>query len=273
MRRAQRAAAELVVAGIRLRHHAHHGAALAVGARGQLPGPPAATASPEPGQAADQEPQALLSRHAACCASWSAFARRRRSSTTRCAARSSRRSSSRSCTRTSCTAASRRSCTSGATRPGTRSTASIDLGSRQIGVEAKSGETIAEDFFDGLRYWRGLAPPHASDVQRSFTAAIAVSCRTRSSSIHGSFCRAAGREWPTSGWGCCADQAFTTSTVVPRGREVHAMMVQPSFQCVTPWFARSSLEPWRPRPRTRPDWLAPPARTAATAREPSARYA
>jgi hypothetical protein len=32
----------------------------------------------------------------------------------------------------------------------------VDLGSRQIGVEAKSGETIAEDFFDGLRYWRAL---------------------------------------------------------------------------------------------------------------------
>jgi hypothetical protein len=33
----------------------------------------------------------------------------------------------------------------------------IDLGTQRIGVEAKSGETIAEDFFDGLRYWRALA--------------------------------------------------------------------------------------------------------------------
>jgi len=33
----------------------------------------------------------------------------------------------------------------------------VDLGNHQIGIEAKSGETIAEDFFDGLRYWRALA--------------------------------------------------------------------------------------------------------------------
>lgn len=33
----------------------------------------------------------------------------------------------------------------------------IDLGGQQIGVEAKSAQTIAEDFFDGLRFWRALA--------------------------------------------------------------------------------------------------------------------
>ncbi len=33
----------------------------------------------------------------------------------------------------------------------------VDLGSHQIGMEAKSAETIAADFFDGLRYWRSLA--------------------------------------------------------------------------------------------------------------------
>lgn len=32
----------------------------------------------------------------------------------------------------------------------------IDLGRQQIGIEAKSGETMADDFFDGLRYWRSL---------------------------------------------------------------------------------------------------------------------
>ena len=33
----------------------------------------------------------------------------------------------------------------------------LDLGTAQIGMEAKSGEAIADDFFDGLRYWRALA--------------------------------------------------------------------------------------------------------------------
>lgn len=33
----------------------------------------------------------------------------------------------------------------------------IDLGAQRIGIETKSGETIAADFFDGLRYWRNLA--------------------------------------------------------------------------------------------------------------------
>jgi hypothetical protein len=33
----------------------------------------------------------------------------------------------------------------------------VDLGKLRIGIEAKSAETIAEDFFDGLRYWCGLA--------------------------------------------------------------------------------------------------------------------
>jgi hypothetical protein len=32
----------------------------------------------------------------------------------------------------------------------------IDLGARRIGVEAKSGQTVASDFFDDLHYWRGL---------------------------------------------------------------------------------------------------------------------
>jgi hypothetical protein len=32
----------------------------------------------------------------------------------------------------------------------------VDLGSLRIGIEAKSAETIAEDFFDQLHYWRGL---------------------------------------------------------------------------------------------------------------------
>ncbi len=33
----------------------------------------------------------------------------------------------------------------------------VDLGQGRLGIEAKSAETIAQDFFDGLRYWRGLA--------------------------------------------------------------------------------------------------------------------
>jgi predicted AAA+ superfamily ATPase len=37
----------------------------------------------------------------------------------------------------------------------------VDMGNPQIGIEAKSGETIAEDFFDGLRYWRTLARRNA----------------------------------------------------------------------------------------------------------------
>jgi hypothetical protein len=32
----------------------------------------------------------------------------------------------------------------------------VDLGARQIPVEVKSAETLADDFFDGLAYWRGL---------------------------------------------------------------------------------------------------------------------
>jgi hypothetical protein len=43
----------------------------------------------------------------------------------------------------------------------------IDMGTRRVGIEAKSAETIAADFFDGLRYWRALAgrkPPPAALV-------------------------------------------------------------------------------------------------------------
>jgi hypothetical protein len=32
----------------------------------------------------------------------------------------------------------------------------IDLGREQVAVETKSGETVASDFFDALRYWRRL---------------------------------------------------------------------------------------------------------------------
>jgi hypothetical protein len=32
----------------------------------------------------------------------------------------------------------------------------IDLGAEQVPVEAKSGETVAADFLDSLRYWRSL---------------------------------------------------------------------------------------------------------------------
>jgi uncharacterized protein len=33
----------------------------------------------------------------------------------------------------------------------------VELGAKRIALEAKSGQTIADDFFDGLRYWRDLA--------------------------------------------------------------------------------------------------------------------
>lgn len=33
----------------------------------------------------------------------------------------------------------------------------IDLGKQRIGIEAKSAQTIAADFFDHLRYWRRLS--------------------------------------------------------------------------------------------------------------------
>ncbi len=32
----------------------------------------------------------------------------------------------------------------------------IDCGNRQIAVEVKSGETVADDFFKTLHYWQGL---------------------------------------------------------------------------------------------------------------------
>jgi hypothetical protein len=32
----------------------------------------------------------------------------------------------------------------------------VDLGKLRVGIEAKSAETIAEEFSDGLRYWSGL---------------------------------------------------------------------------------------------------------------------
>ncbi len=40
----------------------------------------------------------------------------------------------------------------------------VELGAKRIAVEAKSGQTIADDFFDGLRYWRELAGRKAAQA-------------------------------------------------------------------------------------------------------------